>query len=263
MDKVVGIVFEGKSKTYNFKSNLEDLNPSDYVLVDTSKGKQIGIIKDVQSIDVDVEKKGLKDVIRKATEKDLIKYEKNKADSKDALKECKKIVKDHNLNMLMTKAEYTFDREKLVFSFLADNRIDFRELVKDLAGKFKTRIELVQIGVRDKAKEIGGVGTCGQVLCCHKYKSDFDNISINMAKNQGIALNPNKINGMCGRLLCCLKFEDECYKECKRGMPKIGSFYKTKQGEGKVVSLDPLRQIIVVNIPGTGYVEEIYEKGCK
>ena len=158
--------------------------------------------------------------------------------------------------MMILDANYTFNKGQLLFTFLADNRVDFRKLAKDLATKYKTRIELRQVGVRDKAKEIGGYGSCGQALCCSKFLTDFDSVSINMAKNQNIALNPTKINGVCGRLLCCLKYENECYKELNKTMPKINSKVKTEFGEGKVISIDPLNQSYRVEIKEHG-IEEI------
>ncbi len=264
MNNFIGISFENKTKIYNFLTNDLELRVGDYVLVETSKGKQIGIVKK-EAFKVPEEKlsDNVKSIIRKATDNDLKQHEKNKKDSKDALRTCKNVVEKRKMKMLITKAEYTFEKDKLIFSFLADNRVDFRELVKELASIFHTRIELIQIGVRDKAKEVGGVGPCGQILCCHRYKTSFDNISINMAKNQNIALNPNKINGQCGRLLCCLKYEDDCYKECKKSVPKLGSYYETNQGKGKVVSVDVLNSKFVVNVQNVGNVEVKNDTCCK
>ena len=264
MNNFIGISFENKTKIYNFLTDDSNLIIGDYVLVETAKGKQIGIVKK-EPFKVSDEKlsENVKSVIRKATDKDLKQHEKNKKESKEALKKCKEIVERRNMKMLITKAEYTFEKDKLIFSFLADNRVDFRELVKELASIFHTRIELIQIGVRDKAKEVGGIGPCGQILCCHRYKSNFDNISINMAKNQNIALNPNKINGQCGRLLCCLKYEDDCYKECQKKVPKVGSNYETKQGKGRVISVDVLNSKFVVNVQGVGNIEVQNDTCCK
>ena len=157
--------------------------------------------------------------------------------------------------MMVLDASYTFDRNQLLFTFIADSRVDFRKLAKDLANIYKTRIELRQVGVRDKAKEIGGYGSCGRPLCCSKFLCDFDSVSINMAKNQNIALNPTKINGCCGRLLCCLKYEDECYKELNKNLPKVGKKVKTEKGEGKVISVDILKQKYRVSVPDNGIVE--------
>ena len=168
---------------------------------------------------------------------------------------CKELIKKYNLNMMVLDAHYTFEKEQLIFRFLSDSRIDFRDLAKELAGKFRTRIELHQIGARDKAKEIGGCGQCGQKMCCARFLTDLDSVSINMAKNQNIALNPSKINGVCGRLLCCLKYEDDNYKECRKKLPKIGHTVKTEKGEGKVISLDVLKGIYQVDIPKIGIIE--------
>ena len=157
--------------------------------------------------------------------------------------------------MQIIDASYTFDKDQLVFRFLADNRVDFRTLAKELASIYRTRIELRQIGVRDKAKEIGGIGPCGRTFCCSKFLKEFESVSINLAKHQGIALNPSKINGVCGRLLCCLKYEDECYKECGKCVPNVGKKVSTPKGEGRVVSVDILKKKYVVNVPGVGNVE--------
>ena len=157
--------------------------------------------------------------------------------------------------MQIMDASFNFNRSQLLFRFISDSRIDFRQLAKELANKYKTRIELRQIGVRDKAKEVGGCGLCGRPLCCTRFGTETSSVSINMAKNQNISLNPNKINGLCGRLLCCLKYEDECYKECRQLLPKIGQVVNTEQGKGKVVSLDILNKKYVVNVPEVGNIE--------
>ena len=157
--------------------------------------------------------------------------------------------------MYILDASYTFDRSQLIFKFIANDRVDFRKLAKELASMYKTRIELRQVGVRDKAREIGGCGQCGQPLCCARFLKDMDLVSINMAKNQNIALNPSKINGVCGRLLCCLKYEDENYKECRKCLPKLGSKVMTEKGEGKVISVDVLKKQYEVDIPSIGVVE--------
>ena len=161
---------------------------------------------------------------------------------KKALVKCKELIKKYNLNMYVLDCNYTFDRSQLLFTFLAESRIDFRKLAKDLANIYKTRIELRQVGVRDKAKEVGGYGSCGRELCCSKFLCDFDSVSINMAKNQNIALNPSKINGCCGRLLCCLKYEEDCYKEFSKKLPKLGKKIEIFGSQGKVISVDILGQ---------------------
>ena len=168
---------------------------------------------------------------------------------------CKELVSDYDLHMIMVDCKYTFDRNQLIFRFLSDSRIDFRDLARELASIYKTRIELRQIGARDKAREIGGCGQCGRPLCCAGFLRDLDTVSINMAKNQGIALNPTKINGACGRLMCCLKFEDSCYSECRKCLPNMGSQVETPSGKGKVVSLDIIGKKYKVDVPNVGIVE--------
>ena len=194
-------------------------------------------------------------VVRVCSKKDKEIHEKNIAEAKKALKKCKELVEKYELNMMILDANYTFDRGQLLFTFLSDNRVDFRTLAKDLANIYKTRIELRQVGVRDKAKEVGGYGSSGRELCCSKFLCDFDSVSINMAKNQNIALNPTKINGVCGRLLCCLKYEDECYKELSKKLPKVGKKVETEAGEGKVISIDILKQTYRVDVKDKGIVE--------
>lgn len=256
MTKVVGVKLNKKNKIYYFLPNNLELELNDQVIVETEKGQQIGEISNKEFEINDNQIKGaLKKVLRIATEKDLRTAEQNEKDAKGALKKARELVLKHKLIMHVTTSEYTFNREQLIFYFLADKRIDFRELVKDLASVYHTRIELHQIGVRDKAKEVGGLGPCGLKLCCSSFLNDFDMVSINMAKNQNIALNPTKINGLCGRLLCCLKYEDETYCEYKKGMPSYGDKYMTKQGLGRVVQVDILSQKIKVDVPDIGVIE--------
>lgn len=239
--KVVGVNFLGTNRIYYFSPGSSIVKKDDYVIVETERGMQFGkALTDI--IDMPKEKLflPLKDVVRKANEKDIKTNEKNIKDAKKALEFAKKIVIDDDIDMKIFEATYMFDRKKLIFKFIADERVDFRELAKKLAGKYKTRIELRQIGVRDKAKEIGGLGPCGRSLCCTEFLTNFDGISINMAKNQGIALNPTKINGSCGRLLCCLGYEDEMYSNLKKSFPKIGEFVKKDDIEGRVSELNVL-----------------------
>ena len=256
MYNVVGVVLNGKGKTYYFSTNGIELKKGDNVIVETEKGLQYGQVVvspyEVSSDDIGF---ALKNVIRVATKKDVTQYEKNVKDSNDALLKARKIADDLKLDMRIIDACYTFDRNQLLFNFLADARVDFREMAKKLAQVYKTRIELRQIGVRDKAKEIGGFGPCGRFLCCSTFLTDFNSVSINMAKNQMLALNPTKINGICGRLLCCLNYEDEVYTEMKKGMPSIGSLYKDKGVEGKVVSLNLLKKTITVETKNKSLVE--------
>ena len=256
MIEVVGVSFKKGGKIYYFSPNNLKLNKNTNVIVKTERGLQFGVIEN-ENMEIDAKnlKSSLSKVDRVCTKRDKETHEKNINDAKMALKKCKELVEKHCLNMIILDANYTFDKSQLLFTFLADNRIDFRKLAKDLAAIYKTRIELRQVGVRDKAKEIGGYGTCGRTLCCSKFLCDFDSVSINMAKNQNIALNPNKINGACGRLLCCLKYEDECYKEYSKKLPKLGKKVETEFGEGKVISIDILKQKYRVDVKDYGIVE--------
>jgi len=259
--RVIGVNYKENGKVYHFSPGDEEYTLKEPVVVETERGEQLGYIA-TEPFEMEDEKlkSALSRIIRKATDKDLKKNEKNREDAKKALKKCRDLIDKYKLKMYIIDASYTLDRSQLFFRFMADERVDFRSLAKDLATIYKTRIELRQIGVRDKAKEVGGYGSCGRPLCCAKYLSDFDSVSINMAKNQNIALNPTKINGVCGRLLCCLKYEDECYKDLRQGMPKVGKKVQTEQGEGKVISIDILKGTYRVNIPDVGIVELEKEK---
>lgn len=256
MHKIVGVIFNEKGKSYFFLCNSLELNKGDYVIVETEKGLQYGQVV-VQPYEINEEDIGfpLKNVILIATKEDNKQYDKNKKDASQALIKSRELVEEFNLNMRIIDANYTFDRKQLLFNFLADSRIDFRELAKKLAQIYKTRIELRQIGVRDKAKEIGGIGPCGRFLCCSTFLTDFNSVSINMAKNQMLALNPTKINGLCGRLLCCLNYEDEVYTEMKKGMPNIGQTFKDSEVEGKVVSLNLLKRTATIETKNKSLVE--------
>ena len=247
MLKVVGVSFNEKSRIYNFDAKNFNLKINDHVIVETEKGLQYGIIKnEIKEIKEQDFKYDLKGVIRLATKKDENIYNKNKEDANDALINAKKISEELNLDMHFQDASYTFDRKQLLFTYLADDRVDFRELAKRLAAIYRTRIELRQIGVRDKAKEIGGLAPCGRMLCCNTFLTDLNSVTINMAKNQMLALNPTKINGSCGRLLCCLSYEDEIYSKLRNNLPNIGEHYKNKEVDGKVINIDILRQKIYV-----------------
>ncbi len=256
MIEIVGVSLKKGGKIYFFSPNNIKLKKGENVIVKTERGLQFGIVEIENSkIEEQKLKSTLSEVVRVCSKKDLETNEKNIKEAKKALIKCKELVEKYKLNMIILDANYTFDRNQLLFTFIADNRIDFRLLAKDLASVYKTRIELRQVGVRDKAKEIGGYGSCGRELCCSKFLCDFDSVSINMAKNQNIALNPNKINGCCGRLLCCLKYEDECYKEYSKQLPKIGKKVQTEFGEGKVISIDVLKQKYRVDVKEHGIVE--------
>lgn len=243
MVKVVGIKFNNGGRIYYFSPGKLNIKINDNVIVETERGIQFATVAtDIISQDSDKVFLPLKDVIRIATKEDKTINLKNITDANRALEYAKKIVEKEQLDMKLYEASYTFDRKKLVFKFVADERVDFRELAKLLAAKYKTRIELRQIGVRDKAKEIGGFGPCGRPLCCSDFLTNFDSVSINMAKNQGIALNPTKINGVCGRLLCCLGYEDSTYTEYKKGLPKLGEMINYEGKVGRVSELNVLKK---------------------
>lgn len=256
MIKVVGIEFNKKHHIYYFDPNNLNLKNNITVIVETEQGIEFGrVVKTEHQINEQSLKSPLKKVIRIASKNDYLQNKKNEKDAITALQKSREIVAKNKIPMQIIDARYTFDRDKLIFRFLADNRIDFRELARELAGIYKIRIELRQIGARDKAKEIGGFGSCGRPLCCSSFLKELDTVSINMAKNQNIALNPNKINGVCGRLLCCLKYEDENYSICRLNMHKIGDKIETPHGIGKVIGLDILRQKYKVDVPNYGVVE--------
>lgn len=243
MESVVGVSFDNNKRIYFFNPNKLDVKEEIDVIVETERGLQYGhVVTPIMEKKKESLNLPLKKVIRIATKEDLKKYKSNIELSKKAMIECQKLIDKYGFNIKLMDASFTFDREQLMYHFLSDARIDFRSLVKDLASIFKTRIELRQIGVRDKAKEIGGIGPCGRILCCSEYLSDFDSVSINMAKNQNLSLNPTKINGACGRLLCCLSYENEVYDEYRKGLPNLGDKVKYNGKEGKVVALDILKR---------------------
>ena len=257
MAKVIKVSFKEAGPSYYFKINDQNLKNGQTVLVETERGIQFGqTVSDIIDIDITILNSPLKDVLRIANKKDIQIKQKNERDAKEALKTCRQLAEKYKVQLSAIDASYTFDRDQLLFHFIADSRVDFRELAKALASKYRTRIELRQVGVRDKAKQIGGLGSCGQELCCHRFLKEFDSVSINMAKNQNIALNPNKINGACGRLLCCLKYENEIYTENRKGMPKMGEKVKIEEGEGTVVAVDLLKETYTVDIPKKGYVSK-------
>jgi len=244
-NKVYGVLFKNNSKAYYFKSPLIlDINTE--VIVDTEKGEQYGKIvskiTDYKNID------DYKEIVRIATKDDEECYYKNLKDADSALKKCKELVDELGLNMFIINASYNFDRSQLLINFSADDRVDFRELARKLAGIYRTRIELRQIGARDKAKQIGGIGICGQKLCCANFLNQIDSISMNKAKNQNLALNPSKINGACGRLLCCLCYEDDEYTRCSKGLLPVGSEMNYNGEKGTIVSIDILTRTYKVII---------------
>lgn len=254
---IVEVYFENTKSSAFFRNNGLNLKIKLTVLVNTDKGIQFGkvikIISDISQFD-GVE---LGEVVKVSSKKDYLHYLENIKLNEEALKKCKEMVKDSKLNMTILDANYNFDRTQLVFRFVADERIDFRQLAKDLGATFRTRIELRQIGIRDKAKEVGGIGPCGRLLCCSSYLNTFDSVTINMAKNQNVSLNPTKINGVCGRLLCCLKYENDIYFEMKKGMPKVGDKVDIPQGSGKVISVNLFKSSYVVELSDKSKVEVV------
>lgn len=245
MNNIVGVRFKKPGKIYFFDPGYLKINQKDKVIVETSFGEDLGeVVISKRNMSNSKLSAPLKKVIRIATPKDLKHYEENKKKEKEAFKICEDKIKKYKLDMHLTDVEYKFDNSKILFYFTADGRIDFRELVKDLASIFKTRIELRQIGVRDEVKRIGGNGVCGRELCCCSFLNDFETVSIKMAKEQNISLNPSKISGNCGRLMCCLKYEQDVYEDKLKRLPKIGSTVKTVDGEGVVDSIETLKEIV-------------------
>lgn len=245
--KTYGIQFSKMGKIYYYNSDLK-LMINDKVIVPTEKGENVGtVVKTIKKVNI---KENIKTIIRKVTKEDYKQLNKNQEAANKALTKAKSLAKQQHLNMNILSASYTFDKKQLQFNFIADERIDFRELAKALASIYKVRIELRQIGVRDKAKEIGGVGQCGRCLCCKSFLNNIGSISINTVKNQNIAINPAKINGQCGRLLCCLTYEDEEYTKCQKNLPQVGQEVNTEYGKGKVISVDILNRMYKVDIDG-------------
>ena len=239
MIKIIGVRFRSAGKVYYFDPG--DLEPvmGDHVIVETARGPEYGTVSGrVRNVADDMVTQPLREVIRIATEEDTQKVEENRAKEKEALNICREKVRKHNLDMKLVDAEYSFDGSKILFYFTADGRIDFRDLVKDLASVFRMRIELRQIGVRDETKMLGGMGICGRELCCAKFIGEFDRISINMAKNQLLALNIQKLSGQCGNLMCCLRFEDDAYKDLRKDLPKLNSQVEYEGERYRITSMN-------------------------
>ena len=260
MIKVIGVRFRTAGKVYFFDPLEYEIKRGDHVIVETARGVEFGtVVGDPKEVEDDKVIQPLKPVLRIATQKDIEQEAANKGKEKEAFKICLEKIRKHGLAMKLIDAEYTFDNNKVLFYFTADGRIDFRELVKDLAAVFKTRIELRQIGVRDETKILGGIGICGRPLCCHTHLSEFIPVSIKMAKEQNLSLNPTKISGVCGRLMCCLKHEEETYEELNKRLPNVGDQVTTKDGQkGEVQSVNILRQLVKV-IVENGDTKEIQE----
>ncbi|MFU2418647.1 PSP1 domain-containing protein [Peptacetobacter sp.] len=247
MIKIVGVRFKKAGKIYYFDPAGLDIEVNQDVIVETARGLEFGhVVVGGKEISEEELVSPLKPIIRIATEEDKKVYDENKEKAKDTFVLCQEKIKEHGLTMCLIDCEYTFDRNKLIFYFTAEGRIDFRELVKDLASIFKTRIELRQIGVRDEAKSIGGLGPCGRKLCCSAWLGDFQPVSIKMAKDQSLSLNPTKISGICGRLFCCLKYEHDVYAEALEKLPVVGALVQTAEGKGKVIEVNPLLEQVRV-----------------
>ena len=247
MVNVVGIRFKKVGKIYYFEPQDLKINKGDYLIVETARGIELGeCVIGIKEISEEEIISPLKKVLRIATEEDILKHKENKDKEVAALEICLKKIEEHNLNMKLIDVEYTFDNNKVIFYFTADGRVDFRELVKDLATIFKTRIELRQIGVRDEAKMIGGLGPCGRPMCCSSFLGDFASVSIKMAKEQNLSLNPTKISGICGRLMCCLNYEQNTYEDIRKRPPKVGSIVETVDGKGEVTLNNTVKESVKV-----------------
>lgn len=258
MITVVGVRFKKAGKIYYFDPDSLDINKDDYVVVETARGIEFGnVTVGPKQVSEDEIVQPLKKVIRVAQEEDFIIHQNNKEKAKEAFKICERKIAEHGLEMKLIDVEYTFDNNKVIFYFTADGRVDFRELVRDLAAIFKTRIELRQIGVRDEAKMIGGLGPCGKPICCATFLGEFEPVSIKMAKEQSLSLNPSKISGLCGRLMCCLKYEQEVYEELLKNIPAVGSIVLTPEGKGTVIETFTLLQMVKVRVKLEDDTEEL------
>ena len=257
MYKVVGVRFKKAGKIYYFDPLDYELNIDEYVIVETARGVEYGkIVIPVREVGENDVVLPLRKVVRPALEGDIEKVDENRQEAEKAFNTGVGKITEHNLEMKLVDVEFTFDRNKIVFYFTAEGRVDFRNLVKDLASIFRTRIELRQIGVRDEAKMLGGIGPCGRMLCCSTFLGDFEPVSIKMAKDQNLSLNPSKISGLCGRLMCCLKYENDDYEEAKKLMPDIGARIDTPEGPGRVVGLNLLERLLQVRLLDEEHVLE-------
>lgn len=255
--EVIGVRFKKAGKIYYFDPSDYHITLDCYVIVETVRGIEFGkVVIENKKVDEEDVVLPLKKVIRIATEEDKQRVINNEAQANKAFQVANEKIEKHQLEMSLVDVDYTLDQNKVIFYFTADGRIDFRDLVKDLASIFKTRIELRQIGVRDEAKMLGGIGPCGRMLCCSTFLGDFDPVSIKMAKDQNLSLNPAKISGLCGRLMCCLKYENDEYEEAKRALPDIGESLRTSLGYGKVVGLNMLERLIQIELKENGRMVE-------
>lgn len=249
MAEVIGVRFKNTGKVYYFDPGGEKLEKGEMAIVETARGIECGeVAMDNREVNDDTIVQPLKKLVRRATPEDLKKAEDNRKKEATAFTQCEKKITDHGLDMKLVDVEYTFDNSKILFYFTADGRVDFRELVKDLAGMFRTRIELRQIGVRDEAKMLGGIGICGRPFCCGTFLNGFQPVSIKMAKEQGLSLNPVKISGSCGRLMCCLKYEQEAYQDLLRTTPKVNAIVSTPEGKGVVIDQNLLTRKLTVKL---------------
>ena len=268
MPEIVGVRFKRAGKVYFFDPSSLQLDINDQVVVETSRGMEVGrvVVAPRQMVEAEITEP-LKPVVRKAEEDDLKKVGDWQAKEEEALRTCQARVTQHNLPMRVLSAEYNYDGSRLTFYFTAENRVDFRELLRELASTFKTRIELKQVGVRDKAKMLGGMGRCGRHLCCSSFLCDFSTVTMRMAKEQNLPLNPMKISGLCGRLLCCLSYEAEQYSEMKQKLPKAGEKVTTAFGPGKVASANVLKETVLVELETGAIVEapaaDVQKRGAK
>jgi len=255
MAKVVGVRFKQAGKIYHFDATgFEDLKVGEYVVVDTARGRVLGrVVAPLQEVSEPSEH--LKPIERRATPLDLSERERYRLQEREALERCREKVAEHGLGMKLTKAEYNFDGSRLVVYFTAEKRVDFRELIRDLAQTLKTRVEFRQVGVRDEAKLLGGVGRCGRVFCCATHLCEFSPVSIKMARLQGVSLSPAEISGVCGRLLCCLAYESETYRSLREKFPKVGTMVETSYGVGKVKSVNVLKETVEVELKSEVTVE--------
>ena len=260
---VVEVFFEYNKTSAFFRNQKLNLKNNLTVLVNSERGVQFGKVINIISDVLQFDGVELFDVISITTKKDYLHYLENKRLSDEALDKCRLIVKNSVLNMSILDANYNFDRSQLLFRFVADERVDFRQLARELGSVFKTRIELRQIGIRDKAKEVGGFGPCGRLLCCNTFLANFDSVTINMAKNQNVSLNPTKINGVCGRLLCCLKYENDIYSDMKRKLPKVGEKIEVSKKFGIVIEVNLFKQSYVVEFADKSKLEVVVDSESK
>jgi len=261
MENTILVRLRDSGQTFFYNAANMSLKEGDYVIVEHDRGLDYGQIVSPKDAAADTKsKEPLRKIVRIAKESDLKQIEDNRVKSKDAFSSCFKKIEEHKLDMKLVRAEYSFDRSKIVFYFTASGRVDFRNLVKDLAKIFKARIELRQIGVRDEARLFGGFGHCGRQLCCETFLKDFEPVTIKMAKEEGLPLNPPKISGLCGRLMCCLYFEYESYKILAKGLPKEGEHVHTKQGKGKVLNVNVFKRTAAVELEDGSHIEVSYNE---